>query len=886
MAKTTQTEAPTGLKGAFMSTYQPSSWFGRNAYAAAIVPTSNGGTDIDAKYLVSLMNEANKVMRDLEKNANDVQAKLKAQYINAKVDIEASNNRLLAALNETAGKDRRQIVESVQKEMENIRNNMTVLNKVNRQTIDMTLHNAYWNQQQALRAGVEENAANQIAWETAMGDISELGMASEGNPELPTLMATMEKRFGPVEELADNTIKHNAMRLKEVAQQAESQRILMRRRLDGDMGELESIVKDLENSANLPADLAKARAAASTLAQEHGELASMLDPEGIAAQRDLMLTDSYTYRQSKETYEAAKAALMNTSGDEGTRLKMAKLLTSPQFRQWAESNGFKQLGNAEFNDDGSVKWIRPGPRDAFAIHVYASQLQTTPEQPIRFHNTREWARVEINGDALDAKVAGSAYQDLLGDNAYAVMTDPETGEKSYVNADVIDDVLAKNMPARPPGSLVFYVSPGNTPYLIEPDTGSVFSAHMKDGQRVWMKVSVKPEDIGLKDFSNPPGKLALQNNGSGAMATAKDVTDKPLDTVALSDDADVKKQQMGMARAALTQAGISLTNDPPKTPTYERYGKVMPMHASDPPGSIRLRGPNGKEDELIPPEKVANVTITRKKSRTGLLDATYKLKGMRDAELAKSGFGLSPDETVVPNLKDRAVAAVTPLSAGQHPEHAVRPGMEGIRREPLETNPLSEVVEGFDAPGYPDTYANPKDTVYISPRKQAEIDKAAGKTPAAKPSEPAAEKPVDAETDIVPRLAPPEPSAEKPAPPEPSPKVTSKMKTLSITPMDLARAGIDPEGYKQPGKVSVPSYDEMLVRRGQLDRAKRTADALLKPIDEANAKDSPVSQARVANVTVTKPSPDDPAAKKRAAMQAEVEKYMKAKDFSSVGSLP
>ena len=909
MAKTTQS-AQTGLKGAFLSTYQPQSWFGRNAYMASIVPTANGGTDIDAKYLVSLMNEANKVMRDLEKNANDVQAKMKAEYIDAKVAIEASNNNLLKALNETAGKDRRQIVESVQKEMENIRDNMTVLNKVNRQTIDMTLHNAYWNQQQALRAGVEENAANQIAWETAMGDISELGMASEGNPELPTLMATMEKRFGPVESLADNTIKHNAMRLKEVAQQANDQRILMRKRLDGDMGELESIVKDLENSANLPADLAKARAAAATLQQEHGELAGMLDPEGIAAQRDLMLQDSDTYKQSKETYEAARAALMNTSGDEGTRLKMAKLLTSPQFRQWAESNGFKNLGNAEFNDDGTVKWIRPGPRDAFAIHVYASQLQTTPEQPIRFHNTREWARVEINGDAIGAKVTGSAYQELLGDNAYATMVDPETGEKSYVNADMIDETLSKNMPARPPGSLVFYTSPDKTPYLIEPETGTVFSAHVKNGQRVWVKVNVNPADIGLKDFSNPPGKLALQNNGSGALATANDVNDKPLDSVALSDDADVKKQQAAMARGALTAAGITLTNEPPKTPTYVRYGKVMPMHASDPPGSIRLRGPNGKEDELIPPEKVGSVTITRKGSRTGILDASYKLRGMRDAELAKRGVGLSPDETVVPNLKDRAVAAMTPLSAAQFPEMAVRPGMEGIRREPLETNPLSEVVEGFDAPGYPDTYANPKDTVYISKRKQAEIDKAAGKTAekpaettppadakeAAKPAEPspASSSPVEAadkEAEVVnPRLAPPEPSAEKPAEKPAEPKASAaKMKSLSLSPMDLARAGINTEGYQQPGKVSVPSYDAMLVRRGQIDRAKRTADALLKPVDEANAKDSPVSQSKAANVTVAKPSPDaapDDKAKKRAAMQAEVEAYMKSKNFDSVGSLP
>lgn len=939
MSKTTQPVAQPGLKGAFMSTYQPQTWFGRNAYMASIVPTADGGFDVDPKHLTSLMNSANTAMQKSEKDAGDVLAKMSVAYINAKVAIEASNNRLMSALQETEGKDRRQIVDSVQNEMSNIRDNMTVLNKVNRQTIDMPLQSSKLAFDRARGAGMDEGAAGQIAWEVAVNTISELGMASEGNPELPTLMNTMEKLYGPVEELADNTIKHNAMALKEVAGQAEDQRVLMRRRLDGDMGELESIVKDLENSSDIAGDLAKARAAAMTLQQEHGELADMLDPEGIGAQRDIMLQSSDSYQQSKDTYDQAKQMLLSSGGDEGTRLKMAQLLTSPQFRQWAESNGFKSIGNAEFNEDGTVKWIRPGPRDAFAIHVYASQLQTTPEQPIRFRNTREWARVEINGHAIDAKVKGSAYQELLGDNAYATMTDPETGETAYVSADTIDEVLAKNMPARPPGSLVFYTAPGNTPYLIEPDTGAVFSAHVKDEQRVWVKVNINPKDIGLDDFKNPPGKLALQNNGSGAMATAADVNDKPIDTVALSDDKDVKNQQAAMARSALTAAGISLTSEPPNTPTYYRYGKVMPMHASDPPGSIRLRGPGGNEDELIPPEKVGSVTITQTKSRTGIFDASSKVRGMHDAEIAKRGVGLAPGEKENPNLLDRAVAAVTPVEAGQFPEMAVRPGMEGIRRTPLETNPMSEVVVGPDAPGYEDTYANPKDAVYISKRKQLEIDKAANSSPqlsnefmkkahpesegmdlklegkkpaldmpslkaptdgkeAAKPAEPspASSSPVEAagkEAEVVnPRLAPPEDTTKKTAPPadapaEPPKASAAKMKALSISSMDLARAGIDPAGYEQPGKVTVPSYDAMLVRRGQVDRAKRTSDALLKPIDEANAKDSPVSQAKAANVTTAKPSPDVKPAKpasddaKRAAMRAEVEKMVKAQGWDN-----
>jgi hypothetical protein len=227
--------------------------------------------------------------------------------------------------------------------------------------------------------------------------------------------------------------------------------------------------------------------------------------------------------------------------------EQARLIASPQFREWAADHGFK-IGYAEqaVNEDGTPKLdandnamadmdtYEPGPDDKDAIHYAVQTVHgNAPTGPNKREPVAGLTSIKLAADP-DSYEAGQERKNLLWpDGKYHKATNVDTGESHYMPPAMggavaqgselmqITGGKAGDAYIKTPDGKVFWVKNGQkidiTERLVsDPNVKAIFDADTASGWRPLYKkgstgaVPLVPEDIdslvsGSLDFENDPG---------------------------------------------------------------------------------------------------------------------------------------------------------------------------------------------------------------------------------------------------------------------------------------------------------------------------------------------------------------------------------------------
>jgi hypothetical protein len=198
----------------------------------------------------------------------------------------------------------------------------------------------------------------------------------------------------------------------ESAQQSQSGLISAARGIQNASGELEATISAGAplNAASFKKQLADATQRFETSLPSEGQINADL--------RAAEAEDTEYQRLLQESDMLKKAAFQ--PGNEGLRTRMGRLVADPEFRRWAEDNGY-ELGQAQVTEDGRVLYV-PGRQDERAMVRFAYQARTGKQSPIPFagRSSGELVKVTFTNEAERQRVLEASD---LGNNRYAVDKD-------------------------------------------------------------------------------------------------------------------------------------------------------------------------------------------------------------------------------------------------------------------------------------------------------------------------------------------------------------------------------------------------------------------------------------------------------------------------------
>lgn len=198
----------------------------------------------------------------------------------------------------------------------------------------------------------------------------------------------------------------------ESAQQSQAGLISAARGIQNASGELEATI-----SAGAPLNAASFK---KQLTDATKRFETSLPTEGqISADLRAAEAEDTEYQRLLQESDMLKRAAFQP-GNEGLRTRMGRLVADPEFRRWAEDNGY-ELGQAQVTEDGRVLYV-PGRQDERAMVRFAYQARTGKQSPIPFagRSTGELVKVTFTNEAERQRVLEASD---LGNNRYAIDKD-------------------------------------------------------------------------------------------------------------------------------------------------------------------------------------------------------------------------------------------------------------------------------------------------------------------------------------------------------------------------------------------------------------------------------------------------------------------------------
>lgn len=460
-------------------------------------------------------------------------------------------------------------------------------------------------------------------------------------------------------------------------------------------------------------------------------------------EKRVLVESDAEYRRLLDLEESMRARVLG--GAPGTGDKIGRIVATPVFQQWAESNGFR-LGNSRIVD-GKVEYI-PGADDVKAIIQFQWQLKHPGKfSPFGFGNSTG-ATVRVTVDNPERK------EQILRDYAY--------NGKLYVNAD--GDLVKPGTMSEQAASLGLVPTlqtsadaDGNT--LIKKPDGTVVKL---DGTKVDASAATSPfEDATLYANGAPVRYLMLSDIKPDTVVGYLDSsTDEGKAEIAAFDKALMGASPFREVSPEALRAKTAIT----------AVGKLDKMHASD----------------LSSPEGIGGISLDNGKTRFNASDraAIEILEAPAKGVMASLRRAFRGNLTEAEALK---LAAAPVLSVGERLTEADK-AAEAMRAEAEGRRPA--LPTGEEAGGDTvtvarvDTFGNEQTTEVPADSTAAQIAAAEGRvvsaTPAPAPAPttataaPAA-APAPAPAPTAPAPAPAAPAAATVAPAPTEPTVTKKV---------------------------------------------------------------------------------------------------------------
>lgn len=152
-----------------------------------------------------------------------------------------------------------------------------------------------------------------------------------------------------------------------------------------------------------------------------------LTPEEMKREEERIKSLDSRYRELQEK-EALFRDLAYQPGQEGLRTRMGRLLANPEFRAWAEDNGF-DIGQSRIDENGEVIYSQ-GRHDERAILAFDQQRRTG--KPVGFlgtSNTGKRVRVTVTDPEERARLLEK--NDITGTGQYAVLDGTVLSPEAY-----------------------------------------------------------------------------------------------------------------------------------------------------------------------------------------------------------------------------------------------------------------------------------------------------------------------------------------------------------------------------------------------------------------------------------------------------------------------
>jgi len=231
-------------------------------------------------------------------------------------------------------------------------------------------------------------------------------------------------------------------------------------------------------------------------------------------EKQVLVENDAEYRRLLDLEESMRARVLG--GAPGTGDKIGRIVATPVFQQWAESNGFR-LGNSRIVD-GKVEYI-PGADDVKAIIQFQWQLKHPGKfSPFGFGNsTGATVRVTVDNPERKEQIFREyAYNGKLYVNADGDLVKPSTMSEQAAGLGLVPtlqtsvDAAGNTLIKKPDGSVVKLdgttVAPSTATSPFEDATLYVNGAPV----RYLMLSDIKPDTVvGYLDASTPEGQAEI-----------------------------------------------------------------------------------------------------------------------------------------------------------------------------------------------------------------------------------------------------------------------------------------------------------------------------------------------------------------------------------------
>jgi hypothetical protein len=231
-------------------------------------------------------------------------------------------------------------------------------------------------------------------------------------------------------------------------------------------------------------------------------------------EKQVLVENDAEYRRLLDLEESMRARVLG--GAPGTGDKIGRIVATPVFQQWAESNGFR-LGNSRIVD-GKVEYI-PGADDVKAIIQFQWQLKHPGKfSPFGFGNsTGATVRVTVdNPERKEQILREYAYNGKLYVNAEGDLVKPSTMSEQAAGLGLVPtlqtsvDAAGDTLIKKPDGSVVKLdgttADPATAISPFEDATLYVNDAPV----RYLMLSDIKPDTVvGYLDASTPDGQAEI-----------------------------------------------------------------------------------------------------------------------------------------------------------------------------------------------------------------------------------------------------------------------------------------------------------------------------------------------------------------------------------------
>lgn len=617
----------------------------------------------------------------------------------ARTDYEAARLRLLASLAETEGKDRRTVIQTLQKDVANVRDNYTRLNRT-------------WDERAAQvvrQALVKAGGFGSGAWGVLLGGQQVgPGLMTGEEPYLPEILRLAEGSFGP---FADSPYAYDvdstaAMR-KGIARAAEIQG-----KVDTAKAELEAVLEDYKEERIEPTEMlerAQAAARQMEMPQEEGAVS-------VTAETEVALAGDEVFQDMKRRYEELQG--VSGSSQAETMEAMGSLVGSSRdedaktpFRKWAESNGYK-LGEARLDTEGKVIGYLPGKDDVRALYGAYRQARRPADSLLR-RSTREWVQVEVKKDpAEDAKYNDDGfYYFIVGKDGEKVYLTPEEAV-DYTGQTGQEDFVVEGTPV-PEGFQGYQVYSSK-----ELPKGNTFFVY---GKRVRQHIS-DPEDS-LRVLTGSGERLFTKDEIVSKETTKRTATAGEV----LRDTAN---RALGRAAESTSRAGAELPVEErePKTDLLEGAGEDIEPSSVD----IEQRRRKRALDILSKQQERAEAK-PEPKTETGARmreEAATVRQARREAVTRTEALPPGPEE----GRTTEELVPLPPLSPSRGPAEQRAADAAATRAEEARWYEDRDKAAPSVTPGAPST-AITRSPTYREAREQellrlaAEFRKAAGEEP-------------------------------------------------------------------------------------------------------------------------------------------------------------